>query len=106
MLQGQVLGGGEVRWKKVHTAKQNVMKVWLGLARHKVDVVVVQGRTGKHGAVWVEGCAGNGGGTLVMKEARVGLKGGEVCAVDIVGLDFVAVCAPVREKKRGLVIEC
>ncbi len=77
------------------------MKVRLGLARYEIDVVVVQGRTGKHGAVWVEGCAGNGGGTLVMKEARVGLEGGEVCAVDIVGLDFVAVCAPVRKNTEG-----
>jgi hypothetical protein len=74
------------------------MKVWLGLARHEVDVVVVQGRTGKHGAVWVEGRAGNGGGTVVMEEARVGFEGGEVCAVDVVGLDFVAVCAPVRRR--------
>lgn len=76
------------------------MKVWLGLTRHEVDVVVVQGRTGKHCAVWVEGCTGNGGGTLVMKEARVRLEGGEICAVDIVGLDFVSVCAPVMEKKE------
>lgn len=61
-------------------------------------MVVVQGRACEHGAVRVEGCAGDGGGAVVMKEARVRLKGGEICAVNIIGLDFVAVGSPIEKK--------
>lgn len=61
-------------------------------------MVVIQRRACEHGAVRVEGCAGDRGGAVVMEEARVRLEGGEVCAVDIVGLDFVAVCAPVQRR--------
>jgi hypothetical protein len=50
----------------------------------------------------VEGRAGDGGGAVMVKEARVRLKGGEVCAINIVGLDFVAVGAPIE---RRLVIK-
>jgi hypothetical protein len=72
------------------------------LARHEVDVVVVECRACEHGAMRVEGRAGDGGGAVMVKEARVRLKGGEVCAINIVGLDFVAVGAPIE---RRLVIK-
>lgn len=61
-------------------------------------MVVIQGRACKHGAVRVEGRAGDGGRAVVVEETRVGLEGGEVCAIDVVGLDFVAVGAPVRKR--------
>jgi hypothetical protein len=32
-----------------------------------------------------------------MEETRVGFEGGEVCAVNIVGLDFVAVGSPIKK---------
>jgi hypothetical protein len=57
-------------------------------------VVVVQCSAGEHGAVGVEGGADYRGGAVVVKEARVGLEGGEVSAVDVESLDLVAVCSP------------
>jgi hypothetical protein len=73
----------------------------LGLARNKVDVVVIECCASEHGAVRVEGRTGDGRRAVVVKEARVRLEGGEVCAINVVGLDFVAVCAPIE---KGLVI--
>lgn len=64
------------------------------LAGDKVDVMVIQCSACKHCTVGVESCAGDGRRAVVVKEARVGLERGEICAVDIVGLDLVAVCAP------------
>ena len=64
------------------------------LTGHEIDVVVVQGGAGKHGAVRMESGADDGGGAVVMQEARVGLEGREVGAIDVERLDFVAVCAP------------
>lgn len=61
---------------------------------NKVDMVVIQCGAGQHCAVWVEGRAGNWGGTVVVEEARVRLEGGEVGAVNIERLDLVAVRAP------------
>jgi hypothetical protein len=66
------------------------------LAGHDVDVVVVQCGTGEHCAVGVEGRADDRGGAVVMEETGVRLEGGEVCAVRVEGLDFVAVGAPRR----------
>jgi class 3 adenylate cyclase len=99
---GERKGGG----KQVRTAKKNGNKVRLGLARHEVNVVVVQGCACEHCAVRVEGRAGDGGRAVLVEETRVGLEGGEVCAVNIVGLDFVAVGSPVKMRlvaeNRGL----
>jgi hypothetical protein len=61
-------------------------------------MVVVQGRACKHGAVRVESRAGDGGRAVVVEEARVGLEGGEVCAVNIVSLDFVTVGSPIQKR--------
>ena len=58
-------------------------------------MVIVEGCASEHGAMRMEGRAGDGGGAVVVKEARVRLKCGEVCAIDIVGLDFMAVSAPI-----------
>ena len=76
--------------------------VSLDLARHEVDVMVIQRRACEHGAVRVEGRAGDGGGAVVVEEARVRLKGGEIGTVDVEGLDLVAVCAPVKKVSRRI----
>lgn len=66
------------------------------LAGHDVDVVVMQCSTGQHCAVGVERRADDRGRAVVVKETRVRFEGGEVCAVRVEGLDFVAVGAPRR----------
>jgi hypothetical protein len=99
ILQKQGPRGKVERQKgKFRTANKSGKKVWLGLARHEVDVVVIQCRACEHGAVRVEGRAGDGGGAVVMEEARIRLEGGEVCAIDVVGLYFVAVGTPIAKK--------
>ncbi len=56
--------------------------------------MVIQCGACEHCTVGVESRAGDGRRTVVVKEARVGLERGEIGAVDIVGFDLMAVCAP------------
>lgn len=46
----------------------------------------------------MEGRTSDGRGAVVVKEARVRLEGGEICAINVVSLDFVAVCAPIEKR--------
>ena len=56
-------------------------------------MVVVERGTGEDGAVRMQSGACYWGRAGLVQEARVRFKGGEVEAVDVEGLDFVAVCA-------------
>ena len=66
----------------------------LELAGHEVYMMVIQCGTGKHSPVGMEGSAGNGRGSVVMKEARVWLERRKIGAIHVESLDFVAVCTP------------
>lgn len=70
------------------------LRVRLGLAGHEIDVVIIQGGTCKHSPVGMESSAGDRGRAVVMEEAWVWLECGQVGAIHIEGLDFMAVCAP------------
>lgn len=65
------------------------------LTIHKVDVIIIKRRTGQHRAMRMERRAGDGRRAIMVEETGVGFVGGEVTAVDVEGLDFVAVCATV-----------
>lgn len=66
----------------------------LELAGHEVYMMVIQCGTGKHSPVGMEGSAGNGGGSVVMKEARVWLESRKIGAIHVESLNFVAICTP------------
>lgn len=71
------------------------------LASNEVDVVVVEGGAGEHGSVRMECGASYRRRTVLVQEARVRLERGEVRAVDVEGLDLVAVCASLVELVFG-----
>jgi hypothetical protein len=67
----------------------------LTLAGHEVDMVIIQRGAGKHSSMRMESCASDRGRPVVMEEARVWFKCGQVCTIHIKSLNFVAVGSPV-----------
>lgn len=78
------------------TTHKGIMNFGAGLelAGHEVYVMVIQCGTGKHSPVGMEGSAGNGRGSVVMKEARVWLERRKIGTIHVESLDFVAICTP------------
>jgi hypothetical protein len=69
-------------------------KTELELAGHDIYMMVIQCGAGKHSPVGMEGSAGNGRGSVVMKEARVWLERRKIGTVHVESLNFVTICTP------------
>jgi len=74
----------------------------LELAGHKIDMLIIQRGAGKHSPMRMESCASDWGRPVVMKEARVWLKRGQVCTIHVESLDFVAISSPAFYVSSGL----